>query len=177
LLDFYSDNFKGAGFPPFPTYTPIPEHQKMAKDELHLTTYKVAVHTHSRTAHCKWLSEIKHDNPAWINSKTAADRGIEDGDAITVASELGEIRTTAHVTEGIIPGIIAISHHFGRQQSGIYGSGKKSPTTVAGNSDPDAKNMKWDKFGTHPNSIIPNSSDPISGGQRWMDTLVKVAKA
>jgi len=37
--------------------------------------------------------------------------------------------------------------------------------------------MKWDKFGTHPNSIIPNSSDPISGGQRWMDTLVKVAKA
>ncbi|MBA1331154.1 hypothetical protein QQ73_08325, partial [Candidatus Endoriftia persephone str. Guaymas] len=126
LLDFYSDNFASKGFPAFPTYTPIPEHQKMGKDDLHLTTYKVAVHTHSRTAHCKWLSEIKHDNPAWINAKTAAARGIKDGDTIKVSNELGEITTTAHVTEGIIPGIIAISHHLGRQHSGIYGSGKRS---------------------------------------------------
>ena len=28
----------------------------MGKDDLVLTTYKVAVHTHSRTSHCKWLS-------------------------------------------------------------------------------------------------------------------------
>ena len=177
LLDFYSDNFAVKGFPAFPTYTPIPEHQKMGKDDLHLTTYKVAVHTHSRTAHCKWLSEIKHDNPAWINSKTAAERGIKDGDAIKVASDLGEITTTAHVTEGIIPGIIAISHHLGRQHSGIYGSGKSSPIDGGAAPDPDARNMWWKKHGQHPNSIIPNSSDPISGGQRWMDTVVRVAKA
>jgi len=177
LLDFYSDNFASRGFPAFPTYTPIPEHQKMGKDDLHLTTYKVAVHTHSRTAHCKWLSEIKHDNPAWINSVTASERGIKDGDSIKVSSDLGEITTTAHVTEGIIPGIVAISHHFGRQHSGIYGSGKKSPTNLAATADPDAENMWWDKHGSHPNTIIPNSSDPISGGQRWMDTVVRVAKA
>ena len=177
LLDFYSDNFAAKGFPAFPTYTPMSEHQNMGKDDLHLTTYKVAVHTHSRTAHCKWLTEIKHDNPAWINTITAAARNIKDGDRITVTSDLGSITTFAHVTEGIIPGVIAISHHLGRQHSGIYGSGKKSPTTLAGSTDPDAKNMWWDKHGTHPNSIIPNSSDPISGGQRWMDTVVRVAKA
>jgi len=177
LLDFYSDNFASKGFPAFPTYTPVPEHLKMGKDDLHLTTYKVAVHTHSRTSHCKWLSEIKHDNPAWINSKTAADRGIKDGDPIKVASDLGEITTTAHVTEGIIPGIVAISHHMGRKQSGIYGSGKATPISGGAAADPDASNMWWKKHGQHPNSLIPNSSDPISGGQRWMDTVVRVSRA
>ena len=177
LLDFYSDNFSAKGLPAFPTYTPIPEHQKMAKDELILTTYKIAVHTHSRTAHCKWLTEIKHDNPGWINSKTAAERGLKEGDTVKVSSKHGEITTTVHVTEGIIPGIIAISHHLGRQHSGIYGSGKSSPVNGGAAEDPDAKNMWWKKHGVHPNVVIPNSSDPISGTQRWMDTVVKVVKA
>jgi anaerobic selenocysteine-containing dehydrogenase len=176
-LDFYSDNFAVKGLPAFPTYTPIPEHEKMSKDELILTTYKVAVHTHSRTSHCKWLTEIKHDNPGWINTKTAAERGIKDGDAIKVKSAVGEITTTAHVTEGIIPGIIAISHHMGRRHSGIYGSGKSSPINGGAADDPDAKNMWWDRHGAHPNEIIPNWSDPISGTMRWMDTVVRVEKA
>lgn len=85
--------------------------------------------------------------------------------------------TTAYVTEGIIPGIVAISFHMGRKHSGIYGSGKKSPIDGGGPSDPDAENIWWTKFGSHPNALIPNSSDPISGGQRWMDTVVKVAAA
>ncbi|MBT5309169.1 MAG: molybdopterin-dependent oxidoreductase [Rhodospirillaceae bacterium] len=177
LLDFYSDNFVKKGLPAFPTYTPTPEHEAMGKDDIILTTYKVAVHTHSRTTQCKWLSEIKHDNPGWINTKTATERGIKDGDKIKVKSDVGEITTTAYVTEGIVPGIIAISHHFGRKFSGIYGSGKNNPMNAGGSSDPDVKNMTWKTHGVHPNAVIPNSSDPISGTQRWMDTVVKVSKA
>ena len=176
LLDFYSDNFADKGFPAFPTYTPIPEHQEMAKDDLILTTYKVAVHTHSRTSHCKWLMEIKHDNPAWLNPRTAQERGIVDGDQIKVSSTTGEMTTTAYITEGIVPGVIAISFHFGRKHSGVYGSGKPSPTSLDEATDPDIKNMWWTKYGNNPNVIIPNSSDPIGGGQRWMDTVVKVTK-
>ncbi len=176
LLDFYSDNFASKGFPAFPTYTPVPEHVKMAKDDLILTTYKIAVHTHSRTAHCKWLTEIKHDNPAWINTKTAQDRGIANGDKIKVSSSVGEMTTTAHVTEGVMPGVIAISYHLGRRHSGIYGSGNSDPISGGAASDPDAKNMWWKKHGNHPNVIVPNASDPISGAMRWMDTVVKVAK-
>jgi anaerobic selenocysteine-containing dehydrogenase len=165
--------------PAFPTYTPTPEHEAMGKDDMILTTYKVAVHTHSRTSQCKWLSEIKHDNPAWINSKTAAERGIKDGDKIKVTSSIGSIATNAYVTEGIIPGVIAISFHFGRQHSGVFGSGKSDPINGRGgaSADPDAKNMTWKKHGVHPNAIIPNSSDPIGGGQRWMDTVVRVERA
>ena len=149
----------------------------MSKDDLILTTYKVAVHSHSRTTHCKWLAEIKHDNPGWINTKTAAERGIKDGDAIKVKSHVGEITTTAYVTEGIMPGVIAISHHFGRKFSGVFATGKNVPVNGGGAPDADSKNIWWDKHGVHPNAVIPNSSDPISGTQRWMDTVVQVAKA
>ncbi|MEG3617644.1 molybdopterin-dependent oxidoreductase [Magnetovibrio sp. PR-2] len=177
LMDFYSDNFKAKGLPAFPTYTAIPEHEKMSKDDLVLTTYKVAVHSHSRTAHCKWLAEIKHDNPGWINSKTAAERGIKDGDTIKVKSHVGEITTTAYVTEGIVPGVIAISHHFGRKFSGVFANGKGTPIDGGGSPDADSKNIWWNKHGVHPNVVIPNSSDPISGTQRWFDTVVQVQKA
>ncbi len=180
LLDFYSDNFAVKGFSAFPSYETIPEHKGMQPDQLHLTTYKVAVHTHSRTAHCKWLAEIKHDNPGWINPKTAAERGLKDGDAVRVYNDLGEIKTTVHVTEGIIPGVLAISHSLGRKYSGRYGSDKGDPLggeLVSAADDPDFKNKWWKKHGRHPNAIIPNWSDPISGAQRWMDTLVRVVKA
>ena len=66
-----------------------------------LTTYKVAVHIHSRSTHRKWLTELYHDNPGWINPKTAAARGIKDGDKIKVKSKISTITTTAKVTEKI----------------------------------------------------------------------------
>ncbi|HDZ62440.1 MAG TPA: DMSO reductase, partial [Nitrospirae bacterium] len=174
-LEIYSVLLKMKGYPTLPTYVPIPAHEKMKSNELILTTYKVAVHIHSRSTHRKWLSEIYHDNPGWINPKTAAGLGIKDGDKIKVKSSVGAIATKAHVTEKIIPGIIAISHHVGREESGRYGSGKKSP--LAHDNDPDLKNKFWDTYGMHPNWIIPNSDDPINGQQCWMDTVVTVTKA
>ena len=50
-LDFYPDNFASKRLPAFPTYTPIPEHAAMGKDDLVLTRYKTSVHAQSRTAH------------------------------------------------------------------------------------------------------------------------------
>ena len=83
--------------------------------------------------------------------------------------------TTANVNEKIVPGVIAISMSVGREESGRYGSGKKSP--LAHDNDPDLKNKFWDTYGMHPNWIIPNSDDPINGQQCWMDTVVTVTKA
>jgi anaerobic selenocysteine-containing dehydrogenase len=174
-MELWSLLLEKKGFPPLPTYSEAPEHGSMGSDDLILTTYKVAVHIHSRSTHRKWLTELYHDNPGWINSKTAAARGIKDGDQIKVTSKIGTITTTARVTEKIIPGVIAISYHVGREESGRYASGKKSPG--GHDNDPDLKNMWWTEHGMHPNHIIPNTPDPINGQQRWMDTVVKVAKA
>lgn len=173
-FEVYSDLLEMKKIAPLPTYMPIPEHEKMGADELVLTTYKVAVQIHSRSANCKWLTEIYHDNPAKINTVTAKKLGIADGDKIKVKSAIGEITTTANVTEAVVPGVIAISHHLGHWEYGRYASGKKAP--LAGDNDPDLKLKWWDTYGVHPNWIIPNSPDPVAGQMRWMDTVVKVTK-
>jgi anaerobic selenocysteine-containing dehydrogenase len=174
-FELYSELLEMKAIPPLPSYVAIPEHEKMGSGDLILTTYKVPVHIHSRSSNCKWLTEIYHDNPAMINTVTAKQLGIKNGDKIKVKSEAGEITTTANVTDAVVPGAIAISHHVGRWEYGRYASGKKAP--MAGDDDPDLKLIWWTKGGVHPNWIIPNKPDPISGQQRWMDTVVKVRKA
>jgi len=44
--------------------------------------------------------------------------GIKNGDPIKVTSSVGEFTTSAYVTEGIVPGVIAVSHSLGREHSG-----------------------------------------------------------
>ena len=174
-FELYSSIMEEKGFPPLPTYTAIPEHQAMGPDELILTTYKVAVQIHSRSANCKWLSEIFHDNPAWINPASADRLGIGDGDRIKVRSSVGALETIARVTPAVVPGTIAISHHCGHWEYGRYASGKKAPN--GSDDDPDFEHKWWKTNGAHPNWIIPNAPDPINGQQRWMDTVVEVARA
>ncbi|MFQ6102670.1 MAG: molybdopterin-dependent oxidoreductase [Candidatus Glassbacteria bacterium] len=173
LFEIRSRFLEEKGLAGMPSWMPIPEHEKMS-GKLILTTYKVAVQTHSRTQNCKWLTEIYHDNPAWINTKTARALGIKDGDRIKVTSSAGEIVTKAKVTEGIHPDAIAISNHCGHWEYGEYASGKQSPGHTH---EPDCKFKWWDEKGVHPNWIIPNRPDPIGGQQTWMDTVVTVRKA
>ena len=173
-FELYSTILKDKGFAPMPTWKPIPEHAALSKNQLTLTTYKVPVQIHSRSTHCKWLTEMFHDNPAWINSKTAASLGIKDGDMIKLSSEIGEISIKAYVNEMIVPGSIAISFHLGRTESGRYGSGKKS--IMGSDNDPDLALKWWDTYGVHPNWLMANASDPISGQMRFMDSVVTVSK-
>ena len=172
LFELYSDLMEEKGLPPLPTYIDIPEHKAMKVGEMILTTYKVAVQTHSRTQNSRWLTEIYHDNPAWMNPASAADKGIADGDRILVRSSVGEIEATARVTPGVVPGVIAISFHCGHWQYGRYASGKRAPAAADGYKD----RKWWTANGVLPNWIIPADSDPINGQERWMDTVVTVER-
>ena len=120
------------------------------------------------------MTEVYHDNPAWINPVTAKAAGISDGDRIKVKSEIGEIEISARVTPAIVPGTIAISHHCGHWEYGRYASGNKAPLASG---DKDDANIWWTDRGAHPNWIIPNAPDPVSGALRFMDTVVSVKKA
>lgn len=175
-FELYSVILEEKDLAPLPTYAPIPEHQAMKPDELILTTFRVNVQTLSRTQNCRWLDEIDVDNSAWINPETAAARGIVDGDRIKIKSPLGQIEAPAKVTENAVPGIIAISSHGGRWEYGRYASGKKAPYALDVDS-PYERLKWWTHDRDHLNLIIPNSSEPISGQQRWMDTVVSVSKA
>lgn len=180
LFELKSQFIADAGFPALPSYVPIPEHQKMKDNELILTTFKVNVQSHSRTQGCKYLSEIYHTNPAWINSVTADTLGIKSGDTIRVRSSVGEIITDANVTEAVAPGVVAISNHCGHWQWGRFATANKVSNPLAdaetAKLDPDIDRIWWKDKGVHPNWIIPNAGDPIGGMQRWMDTVVTVTK-
>ena len=176
LFELYSPVLEALRLSPLPEYKSIPEHEDLKNGELILTTFRINVQTLSRTQNCRWLDEINGDNPAWINTQTAMDRGINEGDRIILKTTLGEVETIAKVTENVVPGVIAISSHGGRWEYGRYASGKKAPFSL--DEDTPHEQFKWWKYDTiSPNWIIDNVAEPVSGQQRWMDTVVSVIKA
>ena len=178
-IELYKTSYKKYGFNPLPVYKRLKSRDK-AENEMVLTTYKVNVHTQSRTASLKYLAELYHKNPAWIGTKAARARGIDDGDLIRVTSPLGYIVTRAHITEGIHPDVVAISTACGHPAYGRLAQlrhREKDPEWAQGG-DPDVtRNVWWDDRGVHPNPIIRLAVDPIGGSQAWYDTVVTVAKA
>ncbi len=177
-MEVYSEIMEDKGFNPMPSYYPIEEHAAKKPDELILITYKVNVQSHSRTQNSKWLSEIYHTNPAWINPETADARGIVDGDLIEVRSSVGMVVTKAKVTPGVYPGVIAISNHCGHWKYGRYASGDATQEDIRSEiDDPDAHRVWWSgDNGVHPNWVIKVASDRIGGQMRWNDTVVTVEK-
>jgi hypothetical protein len=63
----------GKTIDPLPIYDPIPDHQRgLSPDQLIMVSFKWNVHNAHRTMQSKWLQEIVHSNPAWLNPATAA---------------------------------------------------------------------------------------------------------
>ncbi len=179
------------GFNPMPVWKKEPWLWEMKPDEMVLTTFKWNVHTQSRTASVKWLAEIVHNNPAWINAETAMKKGIKDGDLIRITSGVGYMVTKARLTEGIHPRVIAVSTACGHWAYGrlatlklkdsqpFWSKGQRIPVPARPGvgDDPDLKNVWWNDHGVQPNNIIPAIADPIGGSQAWFSTVVKVEKA
>ena len=74
-----------------PIWFQPPELQNLSTDELVMTSFKWNVHNHGRTMNLKWLAEIVHTNPAWLNPETAAAYGLSDGDWIELTSFQSEL--------------------------------------------------------------------------------------
>jgi len=79
------------------------EHESLGEDELVMTSFKWNVHNHGRTMNLKWLAEIVHTNPAWMNPATAAKFGLKDGDWIELTSYQSKMleETSPHLTHGV----------------------------------------------------------------------------
>jgi len=136
------------------------------------------VHKQSRTAAVKWLAEIAHSNPAWMNPVTAKKLGVKTGDLVRIETRVGHMVTKAYVTEGIHPKVVSIPTAFGHWEYGRLATLKlKDKPAYGGTEDPDLQNVWWDDRGVHPNDIIPVVADPIGGSQGWYDTVAKVTKA
>jgi thiosulfate reductase/polysulfide reductase chain A len=165
-----------------PSWTANPRHAAIKPNEFVLSTFKVAYQTLSLTSNLKYLSELWHSNPLWINKQTAVQLGINDGDLVRVISDVGYMVTKAWLTQGIHPQVLGISTSVGRT---AYGRVAQADPDMRANypqegqqEDPDINhNIWWRDGGTNPNDIIPISIDPESGVQAWNDTVVTIALA
>ncbi|MEU8104354.1 molybdopterin-dependent oxidoreductase [Nonomuraea muscovyensis] len=180
---------------PLPIYEPIPgQRERLAEGKLIMISFKWNVHNAHRTLQSKWLQEISHTNPAWLNSATAARLGVEEGDWIEVigyrpmdehvpggdGSPLGTLRTRVHVTEGVHPSVIAIAHNAGRTTGGPVASNGRDRTSLPGHPpsrDKDRERVWWEgSLSVAQNDIMPIYPDPVSGQQAYHDTIVSVRK-
>ncbi len=135
-----------------PTWFMPREMTGLADNELVMTSFKWNVHNHGRTMNLKWLAEIVHSNPAWMNPETAKRLGLADGDWIELTSfysqELEErsphlkrddlaltngrrkvatMRVPIVTMEGIHPRALAMSNSCGHSQYTSVAQAKKSP--------------------------------------------------
>ncbi len=138
---------------PLPWWFQLPEHQRLRDDELVMTSFKWNVHNHGRTMNLKWLAEIVHTNPAWINPETAKKLGLRDGDWIEVTAFFSEFleKTAPHVVHhatrdpdtgrliagrmqipvvlmpGVHPRVLAISNSCGHWQYTAVAQARRRP--------------------------------------------------
>jgi anaerobic selenocysteine-containing dehydrogenase len=163
-----------------------------------LPNFRLPTLIHTRSANAKWLYEISHKNPIWMNPEDAQRLGLDTGDLAKVETEIGYFVDSVWVTEGIKPGIIAISHHLGRwrlnEDSGVNkgssnlvelhedGKGGFLMRVIHGaraweSSDPDTSRIWWSNVGVNQNLAHAVHPDPISGVHCWLQKVYKVSKA
>ncbi|MEL6189013.1 MAG: molybdopterin dinucleotide binding domain-containing protein, partial [Myxococcota bacterium] len=153
---------------------------------------------HTRSANAKWLYEISHKNPVWMNPQDAERVGVQTGDLLRVETEIGWFVDRVWITEGIKPGVVAMSHHLGRwrlEEGKGVGSGMSNLVSLSEDGrgahrlvvehgaqpwktfDPDTERVWWEDVGVHQNLTHAVHPDPISGAHCWLQKAVSVRKA
>ncbi|HEY0099315.1 MAG TPA: molybdopterin dinucleotide binding domain-containing protein, partial [Pyrinomonadaceae bacterium] len=179
-----------------PTYIRSHIHPDTLADDqtVLISTFRLPVQIHTRSANAKWLDEIAHTNPLWIHTSHAARLGVRTGDLVRVETEIGYFVVRAWVTEGIKPGIVACSHHMGRwklkeqgqrqmmatvslaHEANRWGLKRESALAPYESADADTQRIWWTDVGVHQNLTFPVHPDPISGMHCWHQA-VRVRRA
>jgi anaerobic selenocysteine-containing dehydrogenase len=184
----------GRVFSGVPRFEPITDAagrpvQASSDFDLHLITYKDILGGQSRTQGPNyWLTALWPENEILMNSRDAQRYGLKNGDRARLVSPSNsaglwnlrngqrvEVVGKVKVIEGIRPGTIAVSWHFGHW---AYGA---SDAVV------DGKVIKGDKrrgTGLCPNVLMLTDpylrdvclTDPIGGSSSFYDTPVKLVK-
>lgn len=204
-MEFYSPTMKDWGWPekeytlPWTLKSHVhPDNIDRAKGEmLLLPNFRLPTLIHTRSANAKWLYELSHKNPVWMHPEDARRLGVGTGDLIRVTTRIGYFVDKVWVTEGIKPGVIAMSHHLGRwrlkEDEGLNrgasnlvdieeteNSGRLRVVHGAGawdSFDPDTSRIWWEDVGVHQNLTHAVQPDPVSGHHCWLQKAYNVEKA
>ena len=205
-LEFFSNTLHQWGWSekeyiiPWPLKSHVhPDNIDVSKGEmLLLPNFRLPTLIHTRSANAKWLYEISHKNPVWMNPVDAQRLSVQTGDLIRVETEIGYFVDKVWITEGIKPGIVAMSHHLGRWRLQEAEGGNQGASNLANleenpngdyklnilhgaqaweSSDPDTSRIWWNEVGVHQNLTHAVHPDPVSGAHCWLQKATKVSKA
>jgi anaerobic selenocysteine-containing dehydrogenase len=188
-LEFFSKTMVDWGWPELamPGYIKSHIHPENLDDGqlVLLPTFRVPVQIHTRSGNSKWLDEIAHTNPLWINPLDADPLDVVTGDLLRVETDLGYFVVKAWVTESIKPSVVACSHHMGRwrvqvasqrqvtaavnldREGNKWNMRRISDKVAYKSSDPDTQRIWWSDLGVNQNLTFPVHPDPISGMHCW----------
>ncbi len=171
--------------------------EKYSADELYLIPFTWNV-LDSQTANSKYLAELRHKNPLWINADRAHKLGLKDGDKVKLRTEKGELSVKVWTTQAIHPDCVAMAVGHGHSKIGRVAQAKN-----IADYDPMTKSLlsrknffftpytfrlsSWDKKepiwwhkdgnGTHFNSLLSGVPDTHAPGLTYINPLVKIIKS
>jgi anaerobic selenocysteine-containing dehydrogenase len=202
-LEVYSTAMRDWGWPEQATPGYIESHVSRRKIDVEagelvlVPTFRLPTLVHTRSGNAKYLNEISNTHPLWLNSKDAARHGVVTDDLVRLNTSIGYLVARVWVTEGIRPGVCALSHHMGRWrlhegEGSRWVSGLVELTHPAGehswllryrkgvtpftSDDPDSERISWTDPGVHQNLAFGVQPDPWSGMHCWLQK-VRMEKA
>ncbi|MBT8215500.1 MAG: molybdopterin-dependent oxidoreductase, partial [Acidimicrobiia bacterium] len=153
-----------------------------------LPIFRLPTLIHTRSGNAKYLYEISHGHPLWVNPVDADALGFATGDLVRLTTDNGYFVMRAWRTEGIRPGVVAASHHMGRWRlsealgnerwssalvdistdgEGVWKLRQKTGIEPFTSDDPDSERIWWKDAGVNQNLAFPTHPDPVSGMHAW----------
>jgi thiosulfate reductase/polysulfide reductase chain A len=151
-IEIHSTTLEKGGFAAVPEWEepPVP-----AADAFYLLTGKVAQQTQFASQNNQLLHKYQDEPRLWMHPQPAAERGLVDGELVTVKSKVGEVQVALEVTQAIRPDCVFLAPGNGHLSKGLrtaYGVGASD-------------------------SVLHVSyTDPVSGSQALTQTFVTVGK-
>jgi anaerobic selenocysteine-containing dehydrogenase len=197
-LEIYSTAMRDWGWPEHATPGYIRSH--VARSEIDLDagdlvlvpTFRLPTLIHTRSGNAKYLNEIANSHPLWLHTRDAARHGVRTDDLVRLSTAIGYLVARVWVTEGIRPGVCALSHHMGRwrlheTEGSRWVQGLVDITHPDGpetwklryrggiepfeSSDPDSERIWWTDPGVHQNLAFGVQPDPWSGMHCWLQKV------
>jgi len=152
-----------------------------------LPIFRLPTLIHTRSGNAKYLYEISHGHPLWMNPSDADALGFDTGQMIRINTDIGYFVMRVWRTEGIRPGVVAASHHLGRWRLADDAGNERWSSALVDISrkdggwmlrqergiapfiseDPDSERIWWQDAGVNQNLAFPVHPDPVSGMHAW----------
>lgn len=132
-IEFYSTELAALGFDPMPKFT---QHPEPPSGFYRLIYGRAPMHTFSRTANNKNLTDLMDENKVWVNPKVANQWGLENDQEIWLENQDGVVSTfpiKVRVTERIRWDSIYMVHGFGHSNKRLktaFGKGSSDSELI-----------------------------------------------